>query len=158
MTEVLEKKLGAMAPADRAMADDVREALDREPHFVTNGGREIAIPAGLADLFEDLAAAAARGETVAIRIGEPVALTARQAANELGMSRTTLCKLMDRGEIAGTRVGTHRRIPAAEVERYRSVRGRAAAAGYEAAIAGLDDVEDEVMTKLPGRAPKRPDR
>lgn len=50
--------------------------------------------------------------------------TPREAAERLGMSRTHLYKLLDRGEIAYNSVGRDRRIPLAELARFESQRER----------------------------------
>lgn len=44
-----------------------------------------------------------------------VALTPNQVAERLGMSRSHLCKLLDRGEIVSHRVGRDRRIRLADI-------------------------------------------
>lgn len=59
--------------------------------------------------------------------GEEMTLTPNQVAQRLGMSRTFLYKLLDRGEIVSHRVGRDRRILlvdliAFEAERQRSRR------------------------------------
>ncbi|MEV0131154.1 excisionase family DNA-binding protein [Dactylosporangium sp. NPDC050688] len=56
---------------------------------------------------------------------EPTAtLTPNEAADRLGMSRTHLYKLLDRGEIAFDRVGRDRRIPFSEVVNFEQRRQR----------------------------------
>jgi excisionase family DNA binding protein len=60
-----------------------------------------------------------------IAVFEPTAtLTPNEAADRLGMSRTHLYKLLDRGEIAFDRVGRDRRIPFAEVVKFEQRRQR----------------------------------
>lgn len=51
-------------------------------------------------------------------------LTPNEAAGRLGMSRTHLYKLLDRGEIAVDRVGRDRRIPIAEIIKFERRRQR----------------------------------
>jgi excisionase family DNA binding protein len=52
-------------------------------------------------------------------VREEVEYTTTQAAAELGMSRPTLIRLLDAEEMRYRMVGTHRRVPRSEVERYR---------------------------------------
>lgn len=48
--------------------------------------------------------------------------TSTEAASMLGMSRPTLMKLVDSGEIDHVRVGTHRRIPMRAIAEYQRSR------------------------------------
>lgn len=141
---------------EQQAATTVKAALAAEsgPFLRTGNGDDVAIPADLAHLFETLADAAASGHEITVTIGDP-RLRPREAAAALGMSRTYLCELMDTGKIGFERVGTHRRIPHSEVERYRSVRATEIARRYAQATSGLPDAPDEPMEKLPGPAPRR---
>lgn len=53
-------------------------------------------------------------------------LTPRQAAEALGMSRTHLYKILDRGELPFHRVGRDRRIRVADLKRFQELREREA--------------------------------
>lgn len=65
-----------------------------------------------------------RGETVAaVAGGKP--LTSSEAAKLLGMSRTHLARLCDEGRIESFQVGNALRVPADEVMRILTERGRA---------------------------------
>lgn len=48
--------------------------------------------------------------------------TSTEAAGMLGMSRPTLVKLLDAGEIEHVRVGTHRRVPMRAIAAYQRKR------------------------------------
>lgn len=73
----------------------------------------------------------ARGETVAaVANGKP--LTSNEAAKLLGMSRTHLARLCDDGRIESFAVGNALRIPADEVRRILTERGRAKTAAATA--------------------------
>lgn len=149
--------LGGLTAPEQGNARDLQAALHDGTASVRKAtGEVIEIPAALAELFETLARAAANGDPVSVRIGGSDLLTARQAAEELGISRTHLCKLMDTGEIEGTRAGTHRRISVDAIEAYRSARAAAAAVKYRDAVAGVPDVPDAPMPILEGAAPPRP--
>jgi excisionase family DNA binding protein len=54
---------------------------------------------------------------------EKTMLTTGEAAEILGVSRQHVVNLSNRGEIASTKVGAHRRIPLSEVERLRGRSG-----------------------------------
>ena len=61
-------------------------------------------------------------------------LSTGQAAEVLGINRITVARLVDRGELASHGSGSHRRIAATEVARYREERARRRrAAGRELA-------------------------
>jgi len=74
----------------------------------------------------------ARGESVAaVATGKP--LTSTEAAKLLGMSRTHLARLCNEGRIESFTVGNAVRIPADEVMRILTERGRAKTQAREAA-------------------------
>ncbi|MFT4186972.1 MAG: helix-turn-helix domain-containing protein [Aeromicrobium sp.] len=49
-------------------------------------------------------------------------LSTQQVADILGVSRMTVTRVIDRGELPSTGVGTHRKVTAAAVARYREQR------------------------------------
>lgn len=75
-------------------------------------------------------------------------LGTQQAADLLGVSRMTVVRLIDRGELATEGGGVHRRITASEVARYRadSTRRRRAALQDLAHEIGVDTPPDEVIS------------
>ena len=75
----------------------------------------------LRDVLLSLSRCARKGEDLAIVEGEAV-LTPSQAAERLGMSRTHLYKLLDRGEIVFHRVGRDRRIRLSDLITFESQR------------------------------------
>lgn len=52
-------------------------------------------------------------------------LTTSEAAEVLGVSREWVAQLIDAGKLPGRRVGTHRRVSANDVARYRANRAAA---------------------------------
>lgn len=70
-----------------------------------------------AALAEYLRAAAAAGEVVRLS-ARPETLTPAEAAARLGMSRSTITRRINGGEIKAIKVGTHHRIPIREFERF----------------------------------------
>lgn len=57
------------------------------------------------------------GDAVVLPVG--ALLTTGEAANILGVNRMTVVRLVDRGHLTTVGGGSHRRIPAADVARYR---------------------------------------
>lgn len=58
------------------------------------------------------------GEVVSLR-SQPEALSPAEAGRRLGMSRSTVTRKIEAGEIRAIKVGTHHRIPLREFEAYR---------------------------------------
>lgn len=102
---------------------------------VTVGQRSYALDSRLAEIVLAILEAAAAGGIVEVT-SHPAVLTTGQAAELLGVSRPTVVKLIDSGELPAVRVGTRRRITLADVLAYRDrVRTRRSAAVEE--IVGL---------------------
>lgn len=70
-------------------------------------------------------------------------LGTQQAADLLGVSRMTVVRLIDRGELPAEGGGVHRRVAAAELARYRTSR----AAARRSALRGLaQDIGEDTDT------------
>ncbi|MGH9113903.1 MAG: helix-turn-helix domain-containing protein [Acidimicrobiales bacterium] len=69
---------------------------------------------GLIEMLEAVAA----GETATV-IRTPREVTTQQAAEVLNVSRPTVVRLIDQGELAARKVGSHRRIPLPELLAFR---------------------------------------
>ncbi|WP_454295395.1 helix-turn-helix domain-containing protein [Salana multivorans] len=87
--------LGSSSDTGAAAADPTRTALFRVLDVLESSSGAVVLPA---DAF----------------------VTTQQAAELLGVSRMTVVRLIDRGELAAEGGGVHRKIAAAEIERYRS--------------------------------------
>lgn len=74
--------------------EQARDALLRVVEVLESSGRAVVLPAD-------------------------APLSTQQAADLLGVSRMTVVRLIDRGELESQGGGVHRRISAAELERYR---------------------------------------
>jgi excisionase family DNA binding protein len=94
------------------------EQLDAlEQYALTSAGPE------LRDVLLSLSRCVRDGAEFAVTDGAP-ALTPSQAAERLGMSRTHLYKLLDRGEIVSHRVGRDRRIRLSDLIGFETQRQR----------------------------------
>jgi len=77
-------------------------------------------------------------------------LTTQKAADLLGVSRPTVIKLLDDGQIPFTRAGTHRRIRLDDVLAHRERRREAQDAALEATAGdfGDEDVGQRILAEL----------
>ena len=97
-------------------------------------GEAADLPPALLDVLEAAAGMVAGGEDVTVMARDDE-LTTRAAADLLNVSRQYLVRLLDRGDIPSTRVGTHRRIRAEDLAAYRRQRD----AGRDAALAAMTE-------------------
>jgi len=81
-------------------------------------GEHLALPPEVFDVLRNIVEAMAGGQAVTIA---PVhqRLTTQEAAEVLGISRPTLVKLLESGEIPFERPGRHRRVKLVDVLTYR---------------------------------------
>lgn len=102
-------------------------------------GTERVLPEDLQSLLKQVLLGAAKGEN--LRIGRVAdELTSTVAADTLGVSRPTLMKMVERGEIRSFKVGTHTRFHRSEVDRVRDERRQ----DRMAAFAELRQLDDEL--------------
>jgi excisionase family DNA binding protein len=102
------------------------KALTREgalPLFVPEDSKEfrIELPSSIGEVVLEVLAHIARGEMVTV-VPYGSVLTTQQAADLLNVSRPFLTKLLEAGEIDFHKVGSHRRIRAEELLRYKDRR------------------------------------
>ncbi len=84
-------------------------------------GEHLVLPPEVFEVLRDVVTAMAQGQAVTIA---PVhqRLTTQEAADLLGISRPTLVKLLESGEIPFEQPGRHRRVRLADVLAYRAER------------------------------------
>ena len=101
------------------LADDVRAASNAEQAAtIAVEGREFQLPPDLVALLLDLLDDVAEGRDVTVApAGLPVGT--ELASELLGVSRPWLTTLLDRGDIASTRVGSKRRVRLGDLLAYR---------------------------------------
>lgn len=81
----------------------------------------IRVPRELIGLVQTVLRAASRGEQLTIG-SVPDELSTSVAADQLGISRPTLMKLIASGELASHKVGTHTRVRTEDVRAFRRAR------------------------------------
>ncbi len=101
--------------------DLVMRKRSRSAALVPPGGQAVDLPAALVDVLVDVARAMLAGRAVTI---SPMSrrLTTQEAADVLGVSRPTLVKLLERGEIPYERPGRHRRVRIDDLLEYQERR------------------------------------
>lgn len=90
---------------------------------VSRGGAQIEVPRSVQGVLVRIAEVLAAGRGVAI-VPVDRELTTTEAAGLLGVSRPTLVKLLDAGEIGYSRPNSSRRIPLDQVLAYRDRRSQ----------------------------------
>ena len=105
--QALSNLLGRLPKSQRA-----RVSLD---------GSEIILPAQALSLLRELLVEMAQGHAVTI-VPTHAELTTQEAANFLNVSRPYVVKLLEQGEIAFSKAGTHRRIRYQDLLAYRAKR------------------------------------
>lgn len=123
-----DKQLLATTPAELEQAQEVVQQLAAAPSprpllglTPADSGEVIDIPRELSAIMAQALQIIVAGGTVTIG-SMPEELTTSTAAEQLGISRPTLMKLIERGEIPAHRVGTHTRIRTIDLTEYRQAR------------------------------------
>ena len=106
MSNSLEDALDALRDALKGSSDPVRVSLE--------------VPRPIAVKVLALLEAEHRSGAVVVPVRE--SYTTTESASMLGISRATLMKLIESGEIGAFKVGTHHRVPAEELLAYQQAR------------------------------------
>ncbi len=114
----------------QAAIADLQALVLRDPQhlILSNGQEQAALPEQIIDALRQTLVALARNQAVTI-LPTDTLLTTQQAAEVLGVSRPTLIKILEAGDIPYLTPGRHRRIQLTDVlayQRRRSIQaGRA---------------------------------
>jgi excisionase family DNA binding protein len=101
--------------------DRVRQALGHGaglPRITTEDGRVLDLPDSVARALLEVLQAAADGERPVV-LRSPEHLTTEQAAAVLNVSRPTVIRMIESGQLPAHKVGTHRRLTLEDVLAYR---------------------------------------
>jgi excisionase family DNA binding protein len=118
----------------------------------TDSGESVDLSPSLLKVLETAAGMVATGAGVAV-LARDEELTSQKAADLLNVSRQYMVRLLERGDIASTKVGTHRRVRAGDLAAYRRRRdeGRATALSAMADQAQATGGYDQPATFGPRR-------
>ncbi|AZZ42179.1 DNA-binding protein [Acidipropionibacterium jensenii] len=103
-----------------------------------DGSNAVDVPVELGHLIMTMLDSIAEGGSLTVT-AMPAELTTSLAAHLLGVSRTTLMKRINRGEIPARKVGTHHRLATADVMRARDEKRRQAAETFNRVREAQDD-------------------
>lgn len=128
-------------PSERRQASDLVEALEGHPERLVVDGEPSRqpLPADLASIISKVVQVMAEGGTITIG-SLPEELSTTVAANQLGVSRPTLMKMVRGGEIPAHMVGSHHRLKAADVLAFK----RSRLERQRRAFDELRELEDEL--------------
>lgn len=112
-------EIAQMARASAAeLSRLLREKPDADRASVKMDGHDLILPRQAINLLRDVLADMAQGNAVTI-VPMHAEMTTQQAANILNVSRPYLVKLLEKGELGFTKVGTHRRICFEDLMEYK---------------------------------------
>jgi excisionase family DNA binding protein len=109
----------------------------------------LELPGEILEVLRDVVAALAQGLAITVAPHQTV-LSTSEAASVLGVSRPTLVRLLEAGEIPFSQPGRHRRVKLADLLAYQQRASRGRAVLLDQMVA---DSEDAGLYDLPGEAP-----
>ncbi|MBD2773031.1 helix-turn-helix domain-containing protein [Iningainema tapete] len=122
---------GNSASVESVTAPQEAQALRQIAHMLTNveggaklvgaNGEQVDIPESLYQVLHHVVHALVKGQVISV-IPQNCEMTTQQAADFLNVSRPYLIKLLEQGEIPYIKVGSHRRIPFADLMKYKEQR------------------------------------
>lgn len=102
-----------------------RGIAEPRPRLVLGDGQEVPLPEPIVDVLVQVAEALQAGLAVTIA-PQHLALSTQEAADLLGISRMTVVRLLESGQIPFDRPGRHRRIRLTDLLEYRQRQRRRA--------------------------------
>lgn len=148
MTTLLEPR--TYHPSDDAHVNRIDDLLHKDvpaTFALVTEDAQVPLPDEVNAILTQVVAAMRAGKAITVT-PQSQSLTTQQAADLLGMSRPTLIKLIDSGEIACTRTSNRRMLLLDDVLQYRKTRRDRQLAAIAATQAELDDdVDPDTMKR-----------
>ncbi|MBF4996491.1 helix-turn-helix domain-containing protein [Nocardia sp. BSTN01] len=139
-----------LAPVlDFLTAHERRRGARAEPSYAlvgTSGGQRIELPREIHEVLVQVVAALQAGKAVTVA-PHSMSLTTQQAADILGVSRPTVVKLIENGELPAERVSSRRRLRLRDVLIYQQARKEAQYEVLAATGVEIDDTEDPEVVR-----------
>jgi len=134
-----------LAPKYARGLTDVTDALagGANVRLLTQEGREIGLPNELRQVLAAAARSLADGKEIFLATKDGY-VTTQEAADYLGVSRPTMIRILDQGEVAYERPHSHRRIKLADLAQYKATRAKRCAAMDE--LLAMSDEMDQYDT------------
>lgn len=148
-TDVLAVEAAALTLPSALPAEEARELLhqlDAAAHspeglsLTRRDGRPVKVPSALAALLRQVLEPLSRGDGVAV-VAVERELTPKQAADLLNVSRQHFTRLLDAGELAFRRVGSHRRVRLEDVLGYKRRRDAERRAALDEMLRASEDAD-----------------
>jgi excisionase family DNA binding protein len=139
-SETTDQIAGLFTMLTEARAGD--EALFLSVAGNSDANRFVMIPDGVADMIGRIITSLHAGQPISV-LPHDLQVTTQEAADLLGLSRPTVIKLVNEGELACELVGSHRRLAIADVMAYRNRRRAAVQEMLEATQLDDDLVDAE---------------
>jgi excisionase family DNA binding protein len=125
MTATSAKRSRTYLPPDDLNREELTLFIRQMEQFANNqatlrsaSGEEVLIPDPLFDVLRRVAASLASGRGVTV-VSRETRLTTQEAADFLGISRPTLIKLVEGGQIPFEVVGRHRKVLLRDLEEFQ---------------------------------------
>lgn len=118
------RTLGPVAPRDSTGITELFRFIEREseahvkPHLVGLANKTIELPDEVYEVLVEVAKQMRAGNAVSV-VPYAMTLSTQEAAEMLGVSRPTLIRLLEQGQIPFDQPNSHRRVKLADVLAYR---------------------------------------